>query len=380
MRIDVVAFEEAASDPEIMRAWGEYIVASSRANALQGSPEWARHLSLLGTDVRVAIVRDSTSRVVGLLPVARHPFALTFDLGARTLAKTEFAAVVALGSVPMIRDDESLRIALVRSLFSAFSDCDALLFDVLSDGDGFWKLAGRARPEFVPYRPRFTRRAYVLQIDGSFEEYLGGLSSKFRYNVERSLRTLRAAGRGRLDLVRCRSPSEVDAFFDEAVSVRRKSWQHASVGDLDDDPLTSRRALVELARTRLLRSYVLRAGEAPCAFAIGYEFRGVYHYAAAGYDAAYSRHSPGTVLLYLLLRDLFAAERPRMVWLGTGEEAYKSRFGATEQAARRAFYFRPTLRNSARVLAHRLFTNLKQSARGSRSTEEGPRDLAGERP
>jgi len=149
-------------------------------------------------------------------------------------------------------------------------------------------------------------------------------------------------------------------LFDDASRVRRLSWQLPALGELrDDDHQSSREGLHEFARRGLLRSYVLRAGETPCAFVIGYQYRGVYFYAVVGYDPAYSRHSPGIALLYLMLEDLFANDCPRLVSFGRGDDDYKRRFGTRTRRVGRCLVFRPTLRNRIRVHQHRLFAGVK---------------------
>src|SRR5262249_19343491 len=150
----------------------------------------------------------------------------------------------------------------------------------------------------------------------SFEEYMRSRPPKVRYNAQRAVRTLRETA-GALELTCHRSPSDVDRLFDDAAVIRRRSWQLASLGELEDDGnQSSREGLMELARRGHLRSYVLRASATPCAFVVGYQYRGIFFYAVVGYDSAFARHSPGIALLYLLLEDLFTNDPPRLVSFG----------------------------------------------------------------
>jgi CelD/BcsL family acetyltransferase involved in cellulose biosynthesis len=198
----------------------------------------------------------------------------------------------------------------------------------------------------------------MVELRGSFDDYLRGLKPSFRYKVQRTVRKLRQMG-GDLELERCRAPEQVERLFAAATRVRERSWQRPVLGTLEDDAYqTSRDSLVELARRGLLRSYVLRAGGIPCAYVIGYQYRDVYFYAVPGYDRAFARHSPGSALLYLMLEDLWALDRPRLLSFGRGDDDYKRRFGNREVCVGRWLVLRRTLQNQVRVLNHRLLSRM----------------------
>jgi CelD/BcsL family acetyltransferase involved in cellulose biosynthesis len=197
-----------------------------------------------------------------------------------------------------------------------------------------------------------------VRLEGSFETYMRKRSPKLRVNVERAFRTL--AGSGSVELKCYREPADVDRLFADASQVRRRSWQFEALGALKKDGLqSSHDSLAELARRELLRGYVLYAGGTPCAFVVGYQFQGVFFYSVVGYDADFARHSPGIALLYLMLEDLHAHDRPRMVSFGRGDDDYKRRFGTTEREVGTHLFFRPTLRNRMRVRNHHLFVQAR---------------------
>jgi CelD/BcsL family acetyltransferase involved in cellulose biosynthesis len=358
-RIDVVDSRSAARDAALSEAWIRLLDATPERDLLHESPEWADHLRSLGTRVDVAVVRRA-DHIVGIMPVAHHPFALTFEV-AGMRAHVPFDASVVLGTALLPPDDESVRTATAEALFDASPGVDSILFDALSDRDPFWDLAGRSTPAFLGYRPLGPRRGYAIDVSGSFEDYVRELGSSIRYNTQRGIRKLREEAGGDLELVCFRSPEEAKVFFDEASAVRRRSWQHAVVGGLGNEALANLDAVSDLARRGLFRSYVLRSRGEPCAFALGYQYRDAYYYAVAGYDGRFARHSPGAALLYLLLEDVFTRDRPRVVTLGLGDEEYKRKFGTTERAAGRCFLFRPTLRNSARIRSHDVFSRVTKS-------------------
>ena len=53
------------------------------------------------------------------------------------------------------------------------------------------------------------------------------------------------------------------------------------------------------------RSYLLFCGETPCAFLGGYQWKGRYYIDEIGFDPAFTKHSPGTVLQMMAIQDMF---------------------------------------------------------------------------
>ena len=117
----------------------------------------------------------------------------------------------------------------------------------------------------------------------------------------------------------------------------------------------SRRFYGALARNGLLRSYLLKAGEVPCAFVVGHEHGGVFHYAELGFDSALASLSPGTVLLFLLIQDLTSVRPVKVLNFGMGDAVYKRRFSNRQQNDESFLLFDPGVRVRALVAAHRVF-------------------------
>ena len=113
----------------------------------------------------------------------------------------------------------------------------------------------------------------------------------------------------------------------------------------------------------MLRSYLLRCGERPCAFVLGYQHGDVYHYAEIGYDRDFTNFSPGMVLYYLLVRDLFAHRPPSTLNFGRGDADYKQRFGNVQREDVSIFLMRKTHRNRLRVGSHSAFRSFVSAAR-----------------
>ena len=66
-----------------------------------------------------------------------------------------------------------------------------------------------------------------------------------------------------------------------------------------------------LAQRGWLRGYLLKCGTAPCSFIIGQQYGQTLYTAAAGVHPDWRSYSAGTVLLLLVLEDLFNERRRR---------------------------------------------------------------------
>src|SRR5512135_317316 len=126
------------------------------------------------------------------------------------------------------------------------------------------------------------------------------MKGKARYNLRRMVRELGEKKGGAAELLRVDSEGQVAGFLEVAAHISARSWQHRIIGPRVGTTPAHVRTLQDLASRQILRSYLLRCGGEPLAFAIGYQSHGVYQFVETGYDEAVDHLSPGTVLLYLL--------------------------------------------------------------------------------
>jgi CelD/BcsL family acetyltransferase involved in cellulose biosynthesis len=138
-------------------------------------------------------------------------------------------------------------------------------------------------------------------------------SSKHRYNIRREIKKLRESPLGEMRLVRYESVEQVPAFVDLAVEISKKTyqWRVHQRGLSATDKV--RRRLTFAAEHDWMRCYLLFCGDKPYAFATGYQHEGCFLLDEIGHDPALSKYSPGTVLQYLVVEDLFAHNRPTVL-------------------------------------------------------------------
>jgi CelD/BcsL family acetyltransferase involved in cellulose biosynthesis len=172
------------------------------------------------------------------------------------------------------------------------------------------------------------------------------------------VKLLRKHGNGALELQRVDSREDVFSFLQAAGQIFRVSWQHAYVDEPIEDNAAWRDELTDLADRGLLRSYLLRCGGQPCAFAFGYHFGGVHHADQTAYDPALHKFSPGSVLHTLFIEDLIRNTHSRRLSFGFGHADYKQSFGNVHSEQATVLLVRRGIRNRLRCACHGLFRHI----------------------
>ena len=134
-----------------------------------------------------------------------------------------------------------------------------------------------------------------------------------RNTLKRRLKKLTEKGGGSLECTLVEHEDQVDDFYRAASLIARKSWQSHSFGRPEEETAVSYASLQQYARNGCLRAYLLSCGGHPCAFVIGYQYEDVLQFEQTAYLPEFADYSPGTVLYYLVMQDLYRHRRPRFV-------------------------------------------------------------------
>jgi hypothetical protein len=325
---------------------------------------WFEHLlgTGQGAQARVAVLRDDRGNVVGVVPMQLGEYPLVFSAGRRPLWKFRLSTAYILGGQPRVPGIPTTHDELFRCIWEGVPDLDAVYLKGMPAAGPCWSSLRHGSHEGIVYAERGVRDLYSITLPDSFEHYLAKFKQKKRYNLKRQVKVLRERGGGALELVRAESDAQIGAFLDDAKIVAQNSWQHRlSVKDSDDWDEQAR--VEDLARRGFLRCYLLKSGGTPCAYVIGYQSQGVFHYADIGYDERYAQFSPGSVLLYLLIEDLIEHRSPRLLNFGIGDSHYKSQFATDTTAEASVLLLRRTAPNQLRHAAHRLFRSAGRGAK-----------------
>lgn len=353
-RFSVQTSEQVRGDADLLAQWETIIAREQSINRLYASPVWFEHL------VQTSSIQPSLAavyrgdRLVGVCTVQPRPHELRFAVGTRTLGKVKMRAVAVMGCEPLLPDDPAAWRGLYGALFRSFaSDCIYLEnVPTQSPAWSFLQGDGRRSNEYTVYVPRGVRPWYWLNLGGSFEQYLATKSGKTRSNLRRHMRDLRDQY-GEVILHRTTAEDQVGPFLRQAKAVSEKSWQHRLLGERIGSGEYGEDSLADLARRGVLRSYLLTAGDRPCAFVFGHQHDKVFQYAEIGFDESLPPSaSPGKVLLYLLIEDLCKHDPPVVLNFGVGDAQYKQHFGNGHGTDAAVTLCRRTAMNYLRLAAH----------------------------
>ena len=195
------------------------------------------------------------------------------------------------------------------------------------------------------YVPRHSA-THLVDLSGSFEAYLASqLSAKPRQNIKRAVRKLQALKHDAALLEIVTRPEDILRFLSEAAVVSAQTFQTRllDVG-LVDTP-ARRHHLQQTALAGDARGYLLKLNGEAIAFAWCRHREGQLIYDIIGYLPQYAEYSPGTVLLYLILEDLFSLKQYDALNFGVGEAHYKAMFATRKEVLADVYFLRPTIRN-----------------------------------
>lgn len=194
--------------------------------------------------------------------------------------------------------------------------------------------------KWISYVPRIDKLHFV-EIVGSFEAYLGRRSAKSRYNIKRAVQRIRLGGDEPI-LEVLTDPKDMARFQSAACLISRETYQGklldagfpGSSGYLD--------SMVSLAKKGCVRAYLLKELGEPIAFAWCTSQGRQLTYQIIGYLPDRSAVSPGTVLLTLILEDVFLCGQYDRFDFGVGDAPYKASFATNTIEFADVYLFRST--------------------------------------
>jgi len=208
----------------------------------------------------------------------------------------------------------------------------------------FDRLIARQHP-FAPYHWQCAGSAY-MDMSGGVEVYLQRRSNPRSNLVQKAMQKWRKIEREIAPLRFERHTSD-EAVFRKLIEWKTDQYRRTGTRNVFAKGWTA--ALLERVLQQQHAHFsgmqsVLYAGDEVAAIHLGMASRGVLHYWFTAYNPAYSRYSPGLLLLLAVARAAQSLGIHR-IDLGKGEEAFKTRFmtDATE-VAEGAVDLRPLVR------------------------------------
>jgi CelD/BcsL family acetyltransferase involved in cellulose biosynthesis len=347
-------------------------------------PEWIQaFLNAFAPEARIILITAwSGGRLSAVLPLMRER-AWLGGLPAATLTVPANVFCFRIG-LPACRGEEGE--AALRAVWQAVKDLPGWnLIDVSNvlEGNGLDRLATLARADGFPVARKRTSQTLYLPIvsspaqnppkAGAQPAWLAGTRPKFRSHLRRARRQLEEQGKLALKHYSTADPGALERFYDLEAS----GWKGAEGTAIKCDPRTRRfydAVAQAAARDAYLALDFLELGGKPIAAHFGFNLRGRYFLAKAGYDESFRRHGPGQLLVNEILSETPQRGLREFDFVGpaTWDE---SRWASERRTSYRLFVFRKGLYGS---LLHAARITARDAARamlGRREDESAPLEL-----
>jgi hypothetical protein len=181
---------------------------------------------------------------------------------------------------------------------------------------------GRNCIRYTPYR--FKR--YFLELTGNYETYLKKFSAKSRSTLRRKVRKFETLSGGKIDWRVYRTPEEMAEFhrLGRQLSARTYQEQLLDAGLPGDTEFVA--DMQKRAADGSALGFIVFLDDRPVSYLYAPVNRDIVVYAFLGYDQEVATHSPGTVLLLLIIEWLFAQGRYKALDFTEGESEHKAFF------------------------------------------------------
>lgn len=200
--------------------------------------------------------------------------------------------------------------------------------------------------EWICYSPR-QEFLYFVRLFGSFDAYLQLRSAKSRQNLKRAVKRFVERNPDGFEIFT--QPESMAEFHRAAVEISRKTYQTF----MFDAGLPDNSEYLRLMQDRALcgeaRGYLLRENSKPIAFAWCTGKDDAITYQVIGYLSEYAPLSPGTVLLYLIIKDLFGLNKYQKFDFGPGNAFYKESFATDKIEFADSYLLRPGIGNYVKL-------------------------------
>lgn len=365
-----ISSDKLTSDHPIRAAWQKLVDESSSLYVLYQSPLWWDHLVGFSDHRQHRLIYCSAeNESVGLVmpcffgdfrPVESawlgrwHPFA--------------GQAWNILGGEPLISESVNFSVEKFANIFTSRTFNRPVFTKSARLNSILMKLVDHQMVGDLPVVATLegvSRPLYEISFDGTWSHYFKArFSKKQGYNLKRNFRILQEYLSESLELVPIVNRDCLELFF------RRLRPMLPWLRNYHRNRNLDLARLADLSDRGVLRGYSLVARNQLLAFAIGYQYANVYHYADIGFDTRLDRFSPGTVLLVQLLEDLFSRQEVKRFNFGVGQAEYKRRFATGSEQDQSLLITANTWSNRWRGRGLRLANWLAERWRTNRQTND----------
>jgi CelD/BcsL family acetyltransferase involved in cellulose biosynthesis len=166
-----------------------------------------------------------------------------------------------------------------------------------------------------------------LELPATWEDYLGLLNGKQRHEVKRKLRRLDEAGDVNLRVVE--DAAEIPQYMPTFFELFKMSSSEKAAFMTDQMTSFFQTLAGAMAKSKILKLYILELDDAPAAAALCFDFNATLHLYNSGFDPRFNALSVGSLCNVLSIKDAIQSGRQKYDFL-KGAETYKHRLGGRE--------------------------------------------------
>ncbi|HEV7676588.1 MAG TPA: GNAT family N-acetyltransferase [Candidatus Angelobacter sp.] len=343
-------------------------------------PEWAQaYLQAFEPKADVIIISAwAGDKLRGILPLVRRRTVMS---GLPIVQLTLPANVHSLrASLTVCRGEQGE--AALKALWQAVKDLphwDALDVANVVEGSGLDRLTVLAQADGYRTARKRTSQTLYLPINPSTTDkpgqppWLVGTRPKFRSQLRRAKRQLEEQGTLEVKHYSAADPEALEKFY----TLEASGWKGAERTAIKCDPRTRQfyDAIAQaVARDGYLSLDFLELNGKPIAGHFGFNLRGRYFLAKAGYDEAFRRYGPGQLLVNEILAQ--TPERGLREFDFVGPATWdESRWASARRTNYRVFIFRKNLYGALLYAARISARDAVRRLLGRRENESAPLEL-----
>ena len=361
--ISIFDNDEYYNNEYIRNNWNNSLIYKDNINVLYQSPVWFEHLLMMSNhdfNNKLFILefrKKFQAETIGIIPIQIKQYKLRYDIKSHVIFSKHLNVVNLLGSYPLLPDSEEYYEHVFGDIFDNFKMCDAIYLDCVRKDTYLWQYIDKhiLHSKRNVIFPRKISEYYWIKLPETLEMYYNKFSSKIKYNMKRQVNIFDKIDNGKSKFIRYTVLEDVAKYIKDAAEIAKKSWQQRILGVRLEDNKYFNSLFLDMAQRGIFRSYILYANELPVAFVTGYQYEGVYYYEEIAYDSKYKKYSPGTILLYYIIRDLYFYNKPDILNFGIGFASYKKMFGNFRSEAATILIMRSSLKNILLTKSYDIF-------------------------
>lgn len=193
----------------------------------------------------------------------------------------------------------------------------------------------------------------------SYEKWLATLGYSARRRIKRGIQNLYKQYPDKVELLVVTRDVDVPKFLDLLDDIYPKTWQAKTFGFAKRNNKKDVIFYKYIADQGWLRSYMLLIDSRPASFFIGTQYNDIFEGQEIGYDNKFSSIGVGSVLMDIIINDLYINNKPSILNFGFGENIYKQILSNSSSEATEAYIIKQNIWNY--IVKLQIFMSLLES-------------------